>query len=246
MIPNAKLVRVELAVQLRDRGTVAFGVLFPALLLAGLASLFPGFQDLDPELGGRPIDLWAPTIVVFGLVMLGVSAVAANLAAYRTGGVLRRLRTTPVGAPRLLVAHLLGHLVIAVISVALAVTVAIVGYGVPAPASWPALAAGLALTAAALVSIGGVIGARVPSAEAANLTSSLVWLPVMALAGLWFPREAMPDLMRTISDWSPGGAAVEALSQAWFDGTTATASLALLAGTTLVLAALAAAIFRWD
>jgi ABC-2 type transport system permease protein len=68
----------------------------------------------------------------------------------------------------------------------------------------------------------------------------------MVLAGLWFPREGMPDVMRRISDFSPGGAAVDAVQQAWFNGVVSWSSLATLAASVIVFSAVAALTFRWD
>jgi ABC-2 type transport system permease protein len=68
----------------------------------------------------------------------------------------------------------------------------------------------------------------------------------MALGGLWFPREAMPDVMRRISDLSPTGAAVDALQHAWFGPGPPTSSLLVLAVSALAFGAAAATVFRWE
>jgi ABC-2 type transport system permease protein len=212
-----------------------------------LGFAFPGFRDPSPDLnGGRPVDLYTPIVLVFVLVMVGVSTISSALASYRHDGILRRLRTTPVGPTRLLTAQLVAHLVVAASGTALAVLAALTVLDVPGPRSWPAVTLGLVLAAASMFGIGLLLGAVASSTSVAQGLAMIVWLPLMLLAGLWFPREVMPDTMRRISDLSPGGAAVDALQRAWFGGAMAWSSLGVLAVTALVVAGLAALTFRWE
>lgn len=242
-----KLVQVETKLQFREWGTVTFGLLFPAVLLLFLGFVIPGFRDVDPELGGnRLIDLYTPIMLVLVLVMVGISSASSVLTTYRHEGILRRLRTTPVGPSRMLAAQMIAHLIVAVLGMALAIVVALALLGVPAPSSWPATILAIPLTAASLFAIGLLIGAVAPSTSAAHAISTVVWLPLMVLAGLWFPREVMPEMMRRVSDLSPGGAGVDAVQVAWFGGGIPMSSLTVLAVSTLVIGGLAAVTFRWD
>lgn len=247
MAAMGKLVWVETKLQFREWGTVTFGLLFPAVLLVILGFAFPGFRDPDPNLeGGRLIDLYTPIVLVFVLVMVGISSASSVLATYRHDGVLRRLRVTPVGPSRMLAAQMVAHLVVASLGTALAIVAALTLLDVPPPASWLGTSIALPFTAVSLFSIGLLIGAVAPSTSAAQAISSVVWIPVMLLAGMWFPRAAMPEVMRRISDFSPGGAGVDALQQAWFGSGVPLSGLVVLAGSTLVIGGLTAVTFRWD
>lgn len=247
MTVMGKLLAVETKLVTRDWGIVGFGLVFPALLLTVLGYAFPGFQDPNPDLGGgRLIDLYTPIILVFVFVMVGVSSMSSYLATYRHEGILRRLRTTPVGPHRMVVASVGAHLAIALLGALAAIVVALALFDVPAPASWSGAVAGLVLTAAAMFSIGALIGSVASSTSASQVISGVVWLPLMLLAGLWFPREGMPDTMRRISDLSPGGAGVDAVQQAWFGAGAPAGSLAVLAVFTLGAMTVAIMTFRWD
>ncbi len=247
MTGMAKLLAVETKLQFRDWGVVTFGLLFPAVLLLVLGFAFPGFRDPNPDLGGgRPVDLYTPIVLLFVLVMVGVSTISSVLASYRHDGILRRLRTTPIGPSRLLVAQLTAQLVVAALGTALAVIAALVVLDVPAPGSWLGTIVSLLFAAASMFAIGLLIGSVAPSTSAAQAISTVAWIPVMLLAGLWFPREAMPETMRRISDLSPGGAGVDAVQQAWFGSGVPLSSLAVMAAFTAAAAGLAAVTFRWD
>lgn len=246
MNPTAKLILVETRLQFRDWSVVAFGLVFPTVLLLVLGFAFPGFRDPNPDLGGgRLVDLYTPILLVFVLAMVGVSTITGVLASYRHDGVLRRLRTTPVGPTRLLAAQLLAQSVIAALGVVMAIVAALTLLEVPGPASWPGVALALLLAAAAMLAVGLMLGAVVPSTSAAQAASAIVWIPVMVLAGLWFPREGMPPVMRRISDLSPGGAGVDALQQVWFGSGVPWSSFGVLLAFTVVVGGLAAVVFRW-
>jgi ABC-2 type transport system permease protein len=247
MSATTALIRVETKLQFRDLGVVAFGLLFPTMLLVVLGFAFPGFRDPQPDLGGgRLIDLYTPIVLVLVLVVVGVSTIASALATYRHDGVLRRLRTTPVGPGRLLVAQLVAQVAVATLGLGLATAAALTLLDVPGPRSWVGVVVALLCTAAAMFAIGLLIGATVPSAATAQGVSTATWLPLMVLAGLWFPREGMPEAMRRISDLSPGGAAVDAVQRAWFGGEFAVVSLLVLVAFAVVVGAIAALTFRWE
>jgi len=56
----------------------------------------------------------------------------------------------------------------------------------------------------------------------------------------------MPDGIRTVSSYTPAGAAVKALSDSWAGGVPDTSSLVVMAAYAVVAGALAVLLFRWD
>jgi ABC-2 type transport system permease protein len=243
---TGKMLWVETKLVTRDVGNLIFGLFFPAILLLVLGAL-PGFTDRDPDLGGLSlIELYTPIVLVLTFAMVGVSSLAAFLTTYRKEGVLRRLRVTPVGPSRLLVAQFVANLVLALVGSTLALIAAIVVFDIGGPQDWFGFIVALMLAAAALFAIGLLVGSLAGSPSAASAIAPLVWLPLMVLGGLWFPREAMPDTMRLISDYSPAGAAVDAVQQAWFSGVTQVSSLLVMAVTVVVVGSTAAKVFRWE
>jgi len=69
---------------------------------------------------------------------------------------------------------------------------------------------------------------------------------MMFFAGLWLPRAAMPESLLQISDYTPLGAAVGALQSSAEGDWPRALHLAVLAGYTLVFAAAARRLFRWE
>jgi ABC-2 type transport system permease protein len=246
MKPLVKTIQVEIKLLVRDVATILW-VALPPMALLGIGLGIPGFRDPQDDLGElRLVDIYLPILLVFTLALTGTMSVASTLAGYRHQGVLRRLRTTPVGPVPLLAAQLVAQLLFAVVAVGLTIAVAMGVFDVAAPASWSTSLLSLALAAWTLFSIGLIIGAVAPNPTVAPAIGSLVWIPLMVLGGLWFPREAMPTMMRQISDLSPTGAAVDALQHAWFGAGPSTSSLLVLAVSAVVFGATAAVAFRWE
>jgi ABC-2 type transport system permease protein len=68
----------------------------------------------------------------------------------------------------------------------------------------------------------------------------------MFFAGLWLPRALMPNLLVDISNYTPLGAAVQAIQASILQGFPPAAPLLVLAGYALVFAFLAKRFFRWE
>jgi hypothetical protein len=97
----------------------------------------PGLDDAIVALTGRSL---LPILLVFTLALTATMSVPSTLATYRHQGVLRRLRTTPVGPAPLLAAQLVANLLFAIVAAALTIGVAVGVFDVAPPASWSASA----------------------------------------------------------------------------------------------------------
>jgi ABC-2 type transport system permease protein len=243
----ARLTIVESKLFLRDAMSVIMGVAFPALLLLVLGVAIPGFREVADDLDGlRPIDIYVPIVLAVAIATIGVSVLPSYLATYRERGVLRRLATTPVGPVKLLGAQLAVNGGAALVAVALAVAVGTAGFGVALPGQALGFLLALVLGTAAMFALGLLVAAVAPSAKTANGIGMLVYFPMLFFAGVWTPGPVMPDAVRRISDFTPLGAASQAMQDAW-DGTFPSAlHLLVMAGYVLVAGALATRLFRWE
>jgi ABC-2 type transport system permease protein len=244
MSPFSALLRTEAKLLVREPILLFWGVAFPLVLLTvmGLAGDKP-----QPDLGGMTlVQTYVPVLVAFTFTILGVSALPTALANYRERGVLRRLATTPARPVWLLGAQLATNSAIAALTAALILALARIAFGVPLPHLPLAFALAVVLAAAALLSIGLLIAAVAPRARVAGAVGTMLFFPLMFFAGLWAPRATMGDTLRGIGDYTPLGAAVQALQDAtagaWPDARQLLVMLAY-AG----LSALAAIrLFRWQ
>jgi len=241
-----RLAATELTLFIREQIGLIWSLGLPVVLLIIFGAV-PGFHHAQKSLGGlNLLDVYLPVLVALALALLGLSALPSILASYRERGILRRMSTTPVGPQRVLGAQLGIHLAMAIIVAALILGVGRVAYRVALPRQPAMYVLVLLLAAVALLALGLVIAAIAPSTRVAQGIGSLTFFPLMFFAGLWVPIPTMPNVLRSISGWTPLGAAVQSLSATAVGHGLEPVRLLVLAGYGLAFAAAAARLFRWE
>ncbi|MEU4829996.1 ABC transporter permease [Streptosporangium sp. NPDC023615] len=242
-----KMLLIEAKLLLREPAASIFSILLPLALLLGLGST-PGLQEVNPEMGGqRGIDTQLPALmVVLAVVTMAFTVLPGTLVSYRETGVLRRLSTTPVNPIRLLVAQVANNLVAATIATVLLVVLGYLVLGTAMPKSPLTFAGVFVLGTASLFGMGLLIAAVAPTSKAAPAIGSLLMFPLLFMAGMWVPRELMPDLLRRIGDFLPVAPFADTLRATWAGQPPQPLHLAMMALTVLVTGALATRFFRWE
>ncbi|HEY6740099.1 MAG TPA: ABC transporter permease [Actinopolymorphaceae bacterium] len=241
-----QLLTVEAKLFLRDKAALLITLLIPLALVAGFG-MIPGFGDPSSDLGGQAgTEFIASMGVALVIVLLGFQVLPVTLATYREKGILRRLGTTPASPVAVLAAQLVIYAVVAVVSAALVVGVAVLGFGQATPRSLAWLVGVFVLGFAAACGIGLIIGAVAPTAKAGTGLAMLLFFPSLFLGGVYFPREAMPPLMQQICDLTPLGAAFASIRHAWQGTSVEVLHLGVLAAWAIVANLVAAKVFRWE
>jgi ABC-2 type transport system permease protein len=241
-----RLALTELKLFTRERVRLVAGVGIPLILLIIFGSI-PYFGKPMASLGGDTLlDTYVPILVAFSLAILSLTALPMVLASYRERGVLRRLRTTPIGPARVLGAQLAANLTVAAASVVLVLAVARLGYRVSMPRQLAGFVLAVLLTAAALMAVGLLIAAIAPNGRTAQITGALLFYPLMFFAGLWLPIPTMPGVLQHISHATPLGAAVQALTDSAQGQWPTALQLVTLAAYAVAFAVAAARLFRWE
>ncbi|WP_229069875.1 ABC transporter permease [Actinoplanes sp. DH11] len=241
-----KLVAAEFRTALREPLYLFFTVIFPVVLI-GILGAVPSFREPSDDLGGlRVIDVYAGIVIALSIGMMGLQGMPTVLATYREKGILRRLATTPVKPVALLGAQLTAALITVLVSGVLVFAFAGTVYGVPMPESPVAFVLAVVLATLGVFSIGLVIAALAPSGKAANSIGLLLFFPLMFFAGLWAPRQVMPEVLRRVSDYTPLGAGERLMHEAMTGHWPNLLSVTVLLGYLLVFGAVAAKYFRWE
>jgi ABC-2 type transport system permease protein len=242
-----KLTAVETKLFLRDPATPIMVVGLPVGLLL-VFSLMPGMNQPSEDFGGRiPLStLIAPMSVTILLAMLALTVFPAAIAGYREKGVLRRLSASPVSPARLLAAQLAVNLAAVLVVVLLIAGVGRLALGMALPANPAGFVPALVLGTAALFGMGLVIAALAPTGRAGSGIGSAVLFPMLALGGVWVPKEKLPGFLQHVADLLPVGGTLNALRETWSGGSPRPEQLIALAVFAVVSAALAARCFRWE
>jgi ABC-2 type transport system permease protein len=239
---------LEIKIFVREPMGVIGTVVLPVVIFVALARLFGG--RLNSNVAGPA---GAPTVdlPIMASVLIGVSAVVSLvtiIAIYREGGILKRLRATPLRPHTILGAHVIVKLLLVVVTVAatllLGARYRLVGPDVPLAS----FTVGLLFTTTCILSIGFVIASVVPTARFAQPVGGLILYPMLGLSGVFTPVEALPPALQMVARVLPLTYAVSLLRGLWYgDGWVAhardVAVLALVLGACFVLSA---RVFRWE
>jgi ABC-2 type transport system permease protein len=245
-IAFAKIVRNEARLAWRRPIGLVAGVAIPVVLMIIFGNVSAFQQPLPTTDGFTLFDVYVPILAVFAMAMIALLGLPVPLASYRELGVLRRLSTTPVPRSWLLAAQGVLQLGVALIALAVIFGVSIEAFGAHAPVSPGGLVLSIALSAAGLFPIGLMVAAVARTANAASIIGRLAFFPLMFFAGLWLPRDLMPTLLRDISNYTPLGAAVQAIQSSMLNGFPPIAPLLVLCGYAVVFGFLAQRFFRWE
>ncbi|GGQ47414.1 ABC transporter permease [Streptomyces althioticus] len=181
------------------------------------------------------------TVGAFGLYTTTVTTLASR----RQTLFLKRLRSTPASDTAILVGLMLPVTVLAIVQVAVILTVLAAVTG--APDNLPLLGAGVASTVAMMLALGLATAGLTNSPEHAQVTTLPVSLGAIGIS-TWVgftDTGELTELKRLL----PGGSATELVLNAWNGGVPATESLQLLLPTLLwvvVAVLLASRMFRWE
>lgn len=246
------MLKIEAKLLLRDPTTVFFGVLFPTALLLALSAI-PALRERPAELGGlRAIDAWAPTALVFGIVMIAVQHTPSVIATYRERGILRRLSTTPVHPGRILLAQMIVSFASVIMGAALMVTVAWAVLDISPPQRPLAFVVAFVVGYASVLAISMITAALVRTSSAATTLGTLLFLVLMFFGGAFLPRYTMPEALQKVGDFVPPG--LQAFIEAWSPGAGELTSvgqpfwvqITIMACIAVIASAVAAKLFRWE
>jgi ABC-2 type transport system permease protein len=239
------LTLTELRLLAREPMILFWALIFPVGLLVVLGSS----TSSKPQhaFGGlRFIVVYTPVLMTFTVTLLALSAMPATLASYRDKGYLKRLSTTPIGALRLLAAQLTIVVGLSIAVVVLIMLVSHLAYNVPLPSQVIGFILAILLTMTAMASLGLLIASLATSQRVAGAIGGILFFPLMFFAGLWVPQQSMGPTLRTISQYTPLGAAVPSITNADFGIWPGTTHLIVLAAYTVVVLRIATRFFRWD
>ena len=190
-------------------------------------------------------------VPILAALLIAVSAVlslVAIISIYREGGILKRLRATPLSPVTILSAHVFVKLVFTVASLALLVLAGRQFF--PGAVNVPlfSFTCALLLGTLSILSMGFVIASIVPTARFAQPIGAALLYPMVALSGLFFPLDLLPTGLRAVTYALPTTHAVSLMQAVW-DGVGWAASWSSVLALTLILGACVAIstkVFRWE
>jgi ABC-2 type transport system permease protein len=243
-----KLTWIEIKIFLREP-LGAFGtIVFPVLVFLGLGRV-PGLRLVPPLPGAsRFILVGLPVLVSVLIATSAVLSLVTIISIYREGGILKRLRATPLRPQTILTAHVIVKLILTAATLALMVLAGKRYH--PIGVHFPLLSFTIALLLStwSILSIGFLIASIVPTARFAQPIGAIILYPMIGISGVFVRVESLPPVLHLVARVLPLTYAVPLLQGIW-DGEAWSAHLgdvAALVVVFVVCTAISAKIFRWE
>jgi ABC-2 type transport system permease protein len=243
-----KLTWIEIKVFLREPlgafGTIGIPVLL--FLVLGRITSFKLAPSSYPANG-----LFRAGLPVFVSLLIAVNAVLSLVtivSIYREGGILKRLRATPLRPQTILTAHVIVKLILTAATMVLMLLAGRRYFPAGAHVPWFSFTIALIVSTWSILSIGFLIASIVPTARFAQPVGAIVLYPMIAVSGLFVPVAALPPVLRAVARVLPLTYAVSLLDGIW-NGDRWSAHVGDVAALTLLFllcTALSAKVFRWE
>jgi ABC-2 type transport system permease protein len=243
-----KLTWVEIKVFLREP-LGAFGTILIPVLVFVLVGRGIGAKLGPSELAASGfIHVGLPVLASLLIAISAVLSLVTIISIYREGGILKRLRATPLRPQTILTAHVIVKLLLTAATLALMLLAGKRYYpvGVHVPVFGFTIA--LLISTWSILSIGFLIASIVPTARFAQPIGAVIMYPMIAVSGLFVPVEALPPVLHAVARVVPLTYAVSLLEGIW-KGDAWSAHLGDVAALVIIFVvctALSAKVFRWE
>ncbi len=243
-----KLTWIEIKIFLREPlgafGTIGFPVLV-FLVLGRVAG-----RGLAPSSFAATgfIRVGLPVLASVLIAVSSVLSLVTIISIYREGGILKRLRATPLRPQTILTAHVIVKLMFTAATLALMVLAGKRYYPVGFHVPFFSFTIALLISTWSILSIGFLIASIVPTARFAQPIGAVILYPMIAVSGLFVPVESLPPALHAMARVVPLTYTVSLLEGIWKGDAWSThvGDVAALAVVFVVCTALSTKVFRWE
>ena len=209
-----KLSWIEMKVFLREPMGVVASLLLPVVLFVIVA------RALRFSSGGSGIPVsrlpFNITILTSMLIVLGaVQSLVAIMAIYREGGILKRLRATPLSPVTILGSHVLVKLAFTLATMVLMILTGRRVLPGAMPEDAASFIAAVMLGTTSILSFGFVMASLVRSARFAQALGAAMTYVMLALSGVFIAVDKLPVWLRVVAYALPTTHAVTLMQAVW-------------------------------
>lgn len=243
-----KLTWLELKIFLREPLGAIGTIVIPVLIFVIVGRLMGDKLPPNALAANSFIGVGLPVLVSILIAISAVLSLVTIISIYREGGILKRLRATPLRPQTILTAHVLVKLLLTAATLALMVLAGKRYYPVGIHPPFVSFTIALLISTWSLVSIGFVIASIVPTARFAQPVGGLIMYPMLGFCGLFTPIASFPPALHAFALMVPLTYAVSLLEGIWQrePWSAHVGDVAALALVFAICTALSAKVFRWE
>jgi ABC-2 type transport system permease protein len=243
-----KLTWLEIKIFMREPLGAIGTIAIPVLVFVVAGRMLGGRISLNPSPVSQFVRVGLPVLAAVLIALSGVLSLVTIISIYREGGILKRLRATPLRPQTILTAHVLVKLALTLATLVLMFLAGKRYYPMNAGVPVIGFTAALLISTWSILSIGFLIASLVPTARFAQPVGAAILYPMIALCGLFVPLESLPPKLQVLSRALPLTYAVSLLQGIW-QGQAWSAhfgDIVALIAVFVICTALSAKVFRWE
>jgi ABC-2 type transport system permease protein len=243
-----KLTWLEIKIFVREPLGFVGTVAIPVLVFVLLGRTIGGGSRARDEEAAAFVSVTLPVLASILIALSAVMSLVTIVAIYREGGILKRLRATPLRSHTILTAHVLVKLLFTAITVIFMFMAGRRYYPVSLDVPLVGFTFALLLATLSILSVGFVIASVVPTARFAQPIGSLILYPMVALSGLFYPIDQLPSALKVMARLLPLTYAVSLLRGILTGGEWSAhlGDVTALAVFFVVCTVVSAKVFRWE
>ncbi len=237
---------IEIKVFMREPMGVIGSIVIPIFLYVVLGRMLGSGRISAPGASAAPFN-----VAILAALFIAIGAVLSLIAIitiYREGGILKRLRATPLSPVTILGAHVVVKLLFTVVSMAVLVIAGRQFFPGAIDVNIVSFTAALLLGTVSILSMGFVVASIVPTARFAQPIGAALFWPMVAVSGLFVPVEQFPTMLKATVMVLPTTHAVALMEGVWNGGgwLAHSGNVAALVLLFLAFTAISARVFRWE
>ncbi len=148
-------------------------------------------------------DFLLPGLVGMGVMTSSIVGLAASMAVYRQQRILKRILATPLKVRVFFASEVLAHLVLSVVQAVIIMAAGILIFGANVYGNFLWVFVVVLVANIIFLNLGFIIGGLSKNVNAATGLANAVSLPMMFLAGAFFPKEGLPWILPTLVSYLP-------------------------------------------
>ena len=243
-----RLTWLELKIFVREPLGVVGTVAVPVVIFVVLGrTLGPYARTGSPDVP-RFVSADLPIFASMLIALSAVLSLVTIITIYREGGILKRLRATPLRSSTILTAHVMVKLLFTALTLALMVLAGRRFYPVEPGVPLASFTLALLFTTGCILSLGFLLASMVPTARFAQPIATIIIYPMLGISGLFAPIESLPTALEWLARVLPLTYAVSLLRGVWHGAGWAAhaGDAAVLMVMFLAFTAVSAKVFRWE
>ena len=243
-----KLTWLEIKIFMREPLGAFGSILIPVLVFLVVGRIMGSGRSPGSLAESNFMQTGLPVLASVLIAVNAVLSLVTIISIYREGGILKRLRATPLRPQTILSAHVIVKLLLTAATLALLVLAGKRYYPVGVHAPLFGFAMALLISTWSILSIGFLIASIVPTARFAQPIGGFIMYPMLGICGLFAPIALLPPVLRAVAKVTPLTYAVSLMEGIWRgEGWAAHGGdVAALVLVFAVCTALSAKVFRWE